>query len=44
LAWLKRCEEVATEPSMHELPLEQLGLLHLKADERAKKSPIQPSE
>jgi hypothetical protein len=31
LAWLKRCEEVATEPSMHELPLEQLGL-HLKAD------------
>ena len=28
----KRCEEVATEPSMHELPLEQLGLLHLKAD------------
>jgi len=28
LAWLKRCEEVATEPSMHELPLEQLGLLH----------------
>ena len=38
LAWLKRCEEVATEPSMHELPLEQLGLLHLKAPERAKKS------
>jgi len=36
LAWLKRCEEVATEPSMHELPLEQLSL-HLKADERAKK-------
>jgi hypothetical protein len=43
LAWLKRCEEVATEPSMHELPLEQLAF-HLKTDERAKKSPNPPSE